>query len=200
VLQVRIKPAGGADAGELVRIARWRRICATRAPLVVNDRVDVASRSTPTGALASPICAAEARRIADLWIGSRPTTSRRSARREASAALGFGPVFATTTKASGSGAGARGPRGSGRGHWPACGGDRCITAATAGEVYRGACALRDRRRERARDRGGARARAAGARTVDAPCDRNRIAPDLGEARGRRCNWANRLAVRSASCR
>jgi hypothetical protein len=52
VVQLRIKPrGGGADAGELVRIARMaRRICDNAgAALIVNDRLDVALASDADG-------------------------------------------------------------------------------------------------------------------------------------------------------
>src|SRR5512132_3274057 len=74
VLQVRIKPPGGCDAGELVRIARRaRRICdAAGAALIVNDRIDVALAADADGVHLgqTDLPIAEARRIApELWIG-----------------------------------------------------------------------------------------------------------------------------------
>jgi thiamine-phosphate pyrophosphorylase len=106
VLQVRIKPPGGAvDAGELVRVARMaRRICDDAgAALIVNDRVDVALAAGADGVHLgqTDLPIAEARRIApDLWIGvSTHNLAQVRAACEAGADyLGFGPVFATTTK------------------------------------------------------------------------------------------------------
>jgi len=108
VLQVRIKPAGGAvDAGELLRIARMaRRICDDAgAALIVNDRVDVALAADADGVHLgqTDLAIEEARRIAgDLWIGvSTHNLAQVRAACEAGADyLGFGPVFATTTKAN----------------------------------------------------------------------------------------------------
>jgi thiamine-phosphate pyrophosphorylase len=108
VLQVRVKPAAGpVDAGELVRVARMaRRICDDAgAALIVNDRVDVAlavdADGVHLGQTDLPI--EDARRIApDLWIGvSTHNVAQVRAACEAGADyLGFGPVFATTTKAN----------------------------------------------------------------------------------------------------
>jgi thiamine-phosphate pyrophosphorylase len=108
VLQVRLKPAAGpVDAGELVRVARMaRRICDDAgAALIVNDRVDVAlavdADGVHLGQTDLPI--EDARRIApDLWIGvSTHNVAQVRAACEAGADyLGFGPVFATTTKAN----------------------------------------------------------------------------------------------------
>jgi thiamine-phosphate pyrophosphorylase len=108
VLQVRIKPAGGAvDAGELLRIARMaRRICDDAgAALIVNDRVDVALAADADGVHLgqTDLAIEEARRIAgDLWIGvSTHNLAQVHAACQAGADyLGFGPVFATTTKAN----------------------------------------------------------------------------------------------------
>src|SRR3954469_13712853 len=108
VLQLRIKPAGGApDAGELVRIARMaRRICDDAgAALIVNDRVDVALAADADGVHLgqTDLPLAEARRIApELWIGvSTHNLAQVQAACEVGADyLGFGPVFATTTKAN----------------------------------------------------------------------------------------------------
>ena len=108
VLQVRIKPAAGAvDTGELVRIARMaRRICDDAgAALIVNDRVDVAlavdADGVHLGQTDLPI--EDARRIApDLWIGvsTHNLDQVRAACKAGADYLGFGPVFATTTKAN----------------------------------------------------------------------------------------------------
>jgi len=108
VLQVRIKPASGAaGAAELVRIARMaRRICdAAGAALIVNDRLDVALAADADGVHLgqTDLPLAAARRISgDLWLGI--STHNPDQVRAAVAAgadyLGFGPVFATTTKAN----------------------------------------------------------------------------------------------------
>lgn len=106
VVQLRIKPrGGGADAGELVRIARMaRRICDNAgAALIVNDRLDVALASDADGVHLGqtdlPIAAA--RRISgDLWIGisTHDLAQVRAACEAGADYVGFGPVFATTTK------------------------------------------------------------------------------------------------------
>ena len=108
VLQVRIKPASGAaGAAELVRIARMaRRICdAAGAALIVNDRLDVALAADADGVHLgqTDLPLAAARRISgDLCLGF--STHNPDQVRAAVAAgadyLGFGPVFATTTKAN----------------------------------------------------------------------------------------------------
>ncbi len=146
VLQLRIKPAGGApDAGTLVRIARMaRRICDDAgAALIVNDRVDVALAADADGVHLgqTDLPLAEARRIApELWIGvSTHNLAQVRAACEAGADyLGFGPVFSTTTKANPDpvqgldGLRAAVAAAAGR-PVVAIGG---ITAAQAGEVYR----------------------------------------------------------------
>ena len=106
VLQVRIKPRGGPfDAVDLVRVARMaRRICdAAGAALIVNDRLDVALAVDADGVHLgqTDLPLEDARRLApDLWIGI--STHNLAQVRDAIAAgadyLGFGPVFATTTK------------------------------------------------------------------------------------------------------
>ena len=106
VLQVRVKPRGGrADSGELVRIARMaRRICDNAgAALIVNDRLDVALAADADGVHLGqtdlPIAAA--RRISgDLWIGisTHDVAQVRAACEAGADYVGFGPVFATTTK------------------------------------------------------------------------------------------------------
>jgi thiamine-phosphate pyrophosphorylase len=110
ILQVRIKPRGSAaaaDAIDIVRIARMaRRVCdEAGATLVVNDRVDIAiavrADAVHLGQTDLPI--ADARRIAGdrLFVGV--STHNVEQVRVACAAgadyVGFGPIFATATKA-----------------------------------------------------------------------------------------------------
>jgi thiamine-phosphate diphosphorylase len=109
VLQVRIKPRGAAtpaDAKDIVRIARMaRRVCdEAGAALVVNDRVDIAiavrADAVHLGQTDLPI--ADARRIAGDRLAIGLSTHDLAQVRAAVAAgadyIGFGPVFATTTK------------------------------------------------------------------------------------------------------
>jgi thiamine-phosphate pyrophosphorylase len=107
VLQLRIKPGSAADAGALVRIARMaRRICDDAgAALIVNDRVDVALAADADGVHLgqTDLPLAEARRIApELWIGvsTHDLAQVRAACEAGADYLGFGPVFATTTKSN----------------------------------------------------------------------------------------------------
>jgi len=107
VLQVRVKPrAGPADVHQLTRIARMaRRVCdEVGAALVINDRVDLAlavgADGVHLGQTDLPL--AVARRLAGdrLWIGvSTHDLAQVAAACDAGADyLGFGPVFATSTK------------------------------------------------------------------------------------------------------
>jgi len=106
VLQVRIKPsAGRCDVAELVRIARMaRRVCDDAgAALIVNDRIDVALAAGADGVHLGqtdlPIEAA--RRVSGkLWIGisTHNVAQVRAACDAGADYLGFGPVFATSTK------------------------------------------------------------------------------------------------------
>lgn len=106
VLQLRIKPRTGAcGAAELVRIARMaRRICdGAGAALIVNDRIDVALAADADGVHLgqTDLPLAEARRLSrDLWIGisTHDLGQVRAACEAGADYLGFGPVFATTTK------------------------------------------------------------------------------------------------------
>ncbi|HEX2686914.1 MAG TPA: thiamine phosphate synthase [Kofleriaceae bacterium] len=106
VLQVRIKPrTGPCDAAELLRVARMaRRVCDDAgAALIVNDRIDVALAADADGVHLgqTDLPIAEARRISrDLWIGisTHDLTQVRAACDAGADYLGFGPVFATTTK------------------------------------------------------------------------------------------------------
>jgi len=111
ILQVRIKPRGmaaSADAFDIVRIARMaRRVCdEVGAALVVNDRVDIAmavrADGVHLGQTDLPI--SDARRIAGdrLFIGvsTHDLAQVRAACAAGADYIGFGPVFATTTKAN----------------------------------------------------------------------------------------------------
>jgi thiamine-phosphate pyrophosphorylase len=109
VLQVRIKPRGGpaAPAAELVRIAAMaRRVCdEAGAALVVNDRVDVAlavdADGVHLGQTDLPLAAARALAGGRLWIGISTHDLAQVGAALAGGAdyLGYGPVFATGTKA-----------------------------------------------------------------------------------------------------
>ena len=111
ILQVRIKPRGSAasaDASDIVRIARMaRRVCdEAGALLVVNDRLDIAlavrADGVHLGQTDLPIH--DARRIADdrLFVGlsTHDLEQVRTACAAGADYLGFGPVFATATKAN----------------------------------------------------------------------------------------------------
>lgn len=111
VLQVRLKPRGssvGADAGEVARVARMaRRVCDDHdAALVVNDRLDVAlavgADGVHLGQTDLPL--AEARSLANgrVWIGvsTHDLAQVRAACAGGADYLGYGPVFATATKAN----------------------------------------------------------------------------------------------------
>lgn len=108
VLQVRIKPrTGTCGAAELVRTARMaRRICDDAgAALIVNDRIDVALAADADGVHLgqTDLPIAEARRVSrELWIGisTHDLAQVRAACDAGADYLGFGPVFATTTKAN----------------------------------------------------------------------------------------------------
>ena len=111
VLQVRIKPRGSAasaDAADVTRIARMaRRVCdEAGALLIVNDRVDIAlavrADGVHLGQTDLPIH--DARRIAGdrLFVGmsTHDLEQVRAACAAGADYLGFGPVFATATKAN----------------------------------------------------------------------------------------------------
>jgi thiamine-phosphate pyrophosphorylase len=106
VLQVRIKPrTGRCDAAEVLRIARMaRRVCDNAgAALIVNDRIDIALAADADGVHLGQgdLPLEEARRIsANLWIGvsTHDVAQVRAACQGGADYLGFGPVFATTTK------------------------------------------------------------------------------------------------------
>ncbi|CAN5853252.1 thiamine phosphate synthase [soil metagenome] len=106
VLQVRLKPAGrrvGAD--EVLRVAKMaRRVCdEMNAALVVNDRLDVALLAGADGVHLgqTDLSLADARPQAkSLWIGvsTHNIVQVRAAVDGGADYLGYGPVFATTTK------------------------------------------------------------------------------------------------------
>lgn len=106
VLQVRIKPEIRIGAGELVRISRMaRRLCdEAGAALIVNDRIDVALAAAADGVHLgqTDLSLRDARRIVGtrMWIGvsTHSLDQVRMARAGGADYLGFGPVFATTTK------------------------------------------------------------------------------------------------------
>lgn len=106
VLQVRIKPPGGrADAVEVVRVAKMaRRVCdEVGAALIVNDRLDIALAAGADGVHLgqTDLPIGDARKISGaLWIGVSTHNVAQVAAACAAGAdyLGFGPVFATTTK------------------------------------------------------------------------------------------------------
>jgi thiamine-phosphate pyrophosphorylase len=106
VLQVRIKPEVRIGAGDLVRISRMvRRLCdEAGAALIVNDRIDVALAARADGVHLgqTDLSLRDARRIVGtrLWIGvsTHSLDQVRMACAGGADYLGFGPVYATTTK------------------------------------------------------------------------------------------------------
>jgi thiamine-phosphate pyrophosphorylase len=109
VLQVRLKAgARGADAADVLRVARMaRRLCdEAGAALIVNDRIDLAlavgADGVHLGQTDLPL--AEARMVAGakLWIGvsTHDLDQVRAACAGGADYLGYGPVFATATKAN----------------------------------------------------------------------------------------------------
>lgn len=106
VLQVRLKPRGGSsDAADLVRIARMARRISddAGAALIVNDRLDVALAVDADGVHLgqTDLPLEDARRLApELWIGvsTHNLAQVRAACDAGADYLGFGPVFATSTK------------------------------------------------------------------------------------------------------
>jgi thiamine-phosphate pyrophosphorylase len=105
VLQVRVKPAGAAEVMRIARMAR--RVCDEGgAALVVNDRVDIAlgagADGVHLGQTDLPVRAARDVIGDRMWIGVSTHDVAQVARAVADGAdyLGFGPIFATTTKAN----------------------------------------------------------------------------------------------------
>ncbi|CAN5804756.1 thiamine phosphate synthase [soil metagenome] len=106
VLQVRIKGARPATAGQVIRAGRMaRRVCdELGAALVINDRIDVAltvgADGVHLGQTDLPLAAARALAGNRLWIGvsTHDAAQVRAACDGGADYLGFGPVFATTTK------------------------------------------------------------------------------------------------------
>lgn len=107
VLQVRLKPRGQVvDTATLVEVARMaRRVCDEAGiALVVNDRLDVAlavgADGVHLGQTDLPL--ADARRLAGdrLWIGvsTHDLAQVRAAVAGGADYLGYGPIFATSTK------------------------------------------------------------------------------------------------------
>jgi thiamine-phosphate pyrophosphorylase len=106
-LQVRLKPSGRpSDAAEIVRVAKMaRRVCdAAGIPLVINDRIDIAlavgAEVVHLGQTDMPL--ADARSLAGdrlaIGISTHDLDQVRAACAGGADYLGFGPVFATSTK------------------------------------------------------------------------------------------------------
>ena len=102
VLQLRMK--GGAAAELLAVVAELRPLCKEReATLIVNDRLDVALAGGADGVHLGQddLPLAEARRLAPSLVIGVSTHDERQARLAVEGGadyLGFGPIFATTTK------------------------------------------------------------------------------------------------------
>ena len=152
VLQVRLKQS---DAADLLRVARMaRRVCDdAKALLVVNDRIDVAlaagADAVHLGQIAVALADARALVRRGLRVGVSTHDVEQVERAVSGGAdyLGFGPVFATTTKANpdpvqGLAGLAAAVRAAGRVPIVAIGG---ITSAQAASVYaagaRAICAI-----------------------------------------------------------
>ncbi len=105
VLQVRLKPATGDDIARVARMAR--RVCtAAGAQLIINDRIDIALAVGADGVHLgqTDVPVADARTLVGtrLRIGVSTHDLEQVARAVAGGAdyLGYGPVFATATKAN----------------------------------------------------------------------------------------------------
>ncbi len=101
MLQVRAKDAPARDAADLTR----RVMAATRLPVVVNDRLDVALATGAAGCHLGqddfPLDAARAIAPAGFWLGGSAGTVAEARRAAAAGAhyLGIGPIAATASKA-----------------------------------------------------------------------------------------------------
>jgi thiamine-phosphate pyrophosphorylase len=101
-LQIRIKTAGAAEIARVARMAQ--PICARAGiPLIINDRLDVALAVRADGVHLgqTDVALAEARRISGslvIGVSTHNTPQVREAVAGGADYLGFGPVFATTTK------------------------------------------------------------------------------------------------------
>jgi len=109
ILQVRIKPKHGiVETSMITRVARMaRRVCdEANAALVVNDRIDVAlavgADGVHLGQTDLPLVEARAVAAGRLWIGvsTHDLAQVRAACAGGADYLGYGPIFATTTKAN----------------------------------------------------------------------------------------------------
>ncbi len=105
VLQVRLKPASGDDIARVAKMAR--RVCTEAgAQLIINDRIDIAlavgADGVHLGQTDVPVADARALVGNRLRIGVSTHDLEQVARAVAGGAdyLGFGPVFATSTKAN----------------------------------------------------------------------------------------------------
>ena len=103
VLQVRLKPASGEDIARVAHMAR--RVCTEAgAHLIINDRIDIAlavgADGVHLGQTDVPVADARALVGKRLWIGVSTHDLEQVARAVVGGAdyLGFGPVFATSTK------------------------------------------------------------------------------------------------------
>jgi thiamine-phosphate pyrophosphorylase len=101
VVQLRLKDAG---AGELLRLAREsRKLCAGKALLIVNDRPDVARLAEADGVHLGqddlPVAAARAILGAKALIGVSTHSDGEIDAADGADYVGFGPIFATKSKA-----------------------------------------------------------------------------------------------------
>ena len=113
VLQLRLKPRAGSADGpvgddEIVRVATWLMAVCTQhgVALVINDRVDLALAVGAHGVHLgqTDLSLAEARaRVGDrMWIGisTHDLDQVNAAVRGGADYLGYGPIYATATKAN----------------------------------------------------------------------------------------------------
>ncbi len=102
VVQLRLKDAG---AGELLRLAREsRKLCAGKALLIINDRPDVARLAEADGVHLGqedlPVSAARAILGARALIGLSTHSDEEIDAAVGADYIGFGPIFATQSKAA----------------------------------------------------------------------------------------------------